>query len=188
MNLRRFHPLWILVIAMPLLGLLTALVALRYSQMRAASVPEQVTQAAVSDLIGQPAPNFELATLEGGDSLRLSSLRGHLVFLNFWATWCDPCRREFPAFAGFTMNQPDARVVAVNMGDDSTKIEGFLKEISLGSDAVSILLDSDLSVSRAYSVDYLPATFVIDAAGQVVAFHPGEITAEDLAGYLAQYG
>jgi len=188
MEMRRLNPLWILVIAMPLLGIATALLAIRVADNRQATLPlAQPTPVIVNALVGQSAPNFELLRKDTSEPLRLSSLRGKLVFLNFWATWCTPCRREFPTFAAFEAKQYDAQVLAVNVGEDGPKIDGFLKEIGLGEQAVMVLLDSDAAVSGTYGVDYFPSTFVIDPGGRVVDFHSGEITANDLARYVAEH-
>jgi thiol-disulfide isomerase/thioredoxin len=91
---------------LPLLGISAALLMLISSggaNSSIVSTPLPVTQAA-SRLAGRAAPNFELASLNG-DPIRLSSMRGRVVFLNFWATWCEPCKREMPAFQRFMQEQ-----------------------------------------------------------------------------------
>lgn len=184
---RRLNPLWILIIAMPLIGIGTALLATRVARNEPLPTPLP-TPALNSALVGQAAPNFALELKASDALLRLSSLRGRLVFLNFWATWCEPCRREFPAFAVFGEAHPEVRILAVNVGETAEQIDAFLLSNDLAPDDVDILYDSDFALQDAYAVDYLPSTFVIDARGQVVAFHYGEITEADLAGYVVEFG
>lgn len=184
---RRFSLLWIVIIAMPLLGIITALLAMRVARNEPLPTPAP-TPVLTNALVGEAAPNFELEQHTSGDLLRLSSLRGRLVFVNFWATWCEPCRREFPAFAAFGETHPNVRILAVNEGETVEQIDSFLSSNDLAQYDVDILYDRDFALGDAYAVDYLPSTFVIDARGQVVAFHYGEITEADLAGYVVAFG
>jgi peroxiredoxin len=176
---------WLILIALPLLSIAAALLVLLLTDSRS---PETVTQANASPtaythpLIGQMAPNFELAALDG-DTVRLSSLRGRVVFLNFWATWCEPCRREFPAFESFGAQQSDAVILTINQGETPEQVTAFLEEIGVAD--VPVLLDSDFQVGDGYATDYFPVTFVIDPAGVVRDFHLGEITQGDLTAYTA---
>ncbi len=181
---RKVNPLWIILIVMPLLSVSAALLVV-------VATREQPTVKAVTPgpaptvdhpLSGEMAPNFELTALNG-DTVRLSSLRGRVVFLNFWATWCEPCRREFPAFQTFNEQQDSAVILAVNVGETPEQIQAFLVE--MGVTDVTILLDADFSVSDTYTSDYFPATFVVSPAGVVSAFHLGEITLDNLKAYVA---
>jgi thiol-disulfide isomerase/thioredoxin len=148
------------------------------------STPLPVTQAA-SRLAGRAAPNFELASLNG-DPIRLSSMRGRVVFLNFWATWCEPCKREMPAFQRFMQEQgkDGAVILAINIGDKPEDILEFLDDNNVSS--IPILLDNDYVVQTAYSASLFPTTFVIDPAGIVQDMHLGEMTFDDLTGYVDQ--
>ncbi|MBZ0301301.1 MAG: redoxin domain-containing protein [Anaerolineae bacterium] len=180
---RRNFRLWLTLLLMPLLSLAAALWVLVATQDRQRIVPLPAagpTPTVDQPLLGERAPNFELPTLDGG-TLRLSSLRGRMVFVNFWASWCDPCRREFPAFEAFAAQQADALVLAVNVGETPGQIRTFLDEV--GAHSVRVLLDVDFQVSGAYHADLYPSTFVVDPAGMVTAFHLGEITLADLNGY-----
>ena len=104
-------PILIVFLIFPILGILAA-VALALSSGVAANTPvptpESITLQQTS-LIDKPAPNFELASLDGPRQ-RLSSYRGRTVFINFWATWCEPCKRELPAFMQF---QAESKRLAV---------------------------------------------------------------------------
>jgi thiol-disulfide isomerase/thioredoxin len=140
-------------------------------------------------LEGEPAPNFELARLDGEGTIRLSSLRGRMVFVNFWATWCEPCRRELPALQAFSQSEQGSNaplILAVNIGESPEQITPYFDE--LGINDLTVLLDSNWSVSDLYQTEVYPSTFVIDPAGTVVDFHLGEITLDDLEGYVAAYG
>jgi peroxiredoxin len=189
MTVRKINPLWIVLIVMPLVSVGAAFGVYLATQERPAAVVEVTagpTPTIVSELVGQMAPNFELAALDGG-TVRLSSLRGQVVFVNLWATWCEPCKREFPAFQEFeAQDNNNATILAVNQGETAEKIQTFLDEI--GISGVPVLLDSDFRVGDQYDTDYFPSTFIINPAGIVAAFHVGEITLDDLNDYTAEYG
>src|SRR5690606_1256881 len=129
MTVRKINPLWIVLIVMPLVGVGAAFGVYLAPQERPAAVVEVTagpTPTIVSELVGQMAPNFELAALDGG-TVRLSSLRGQVVFVNLWATWCEPCKREFPAFQEFeAQDNNNATILAVNQGETAEKIQTFL--------------------------------------------------------------
>lgn len=116
---------------------------------------------------GFQAPDFTLETLEGS-SIRLSNLRGQPVVLNFWASWCPPCRAEMPALqAAFEADGANGLVVlAVNttFQDSRAAAAAFIEEFGL---SFPIALDQDGTVSRQYQLRALPSTWFIDAAGVV---------------------
>ena len=180
--------LWIVLVILPLVSVGAAVGVYMATQERPVAVVERTagpTPTIVSKLVGQMAPNFELASLNGG-TMRLSSLRGQVVFINLWATWCEPCKREFPAFQEFEAQDTHAVILAVNQGETAEQVQMFLDEVGISN--VPVLLDSEFSVGDAYETDYFPSTFVIDPAGRVAAFHVGEITLDDLNEYAAEYG
>jgi peroxiredoxin len=174
---------WLLIIILPVLSVLAAVLTVVLKNPASPTVNTPVVGHA---LVDSAAPNFELARLGSDDTVRLSSLRGQVVFINFWATWCEPCRREFPAFQEYlTQSEQPGTILAVNVGDQPEQIDSFLAE--LGINAVTVLLDTDFSVSDAYDTDLFPSTFVIDPAGIVRAVHLGEITQADLERETAEY-
>ncbi len=120
-----------------------------------------------------PAPDFTLPAVSGG-ALRLSDLRGKVVLLNFWATWCVPCRTEMPAIEALYQRYK-ARgldVLAVNLDVLSTAgVEVFVKEVGI---TFPIILDPSWAAARAYRVFGLPTTYLIDRAGNVVVREVGE--------------
>ena len=123
-----------------------------------------------------PAPDFKLANRAGGE-VTLAGLRGQVVMINFWASWCGPCRQEFPALdqiyakykpMGFTL-------VGINVESEKADAERFL-----GTQKVSfpILFDPRNTVSGSYGVKAMPTTVLIDRQGRVrwqhMAYKPGD--------------
>lgn len=120
-----------------------------------------------------PAPDFTLPALSGG-TLRLSDLRGKVVLLNFWATWCVPCRTEMPAIEALYQRYKDQglEVLAVNLDVLSTAgVEAFVSEVKV---TFPIILDPSWATAHAYRVFGLPTTYLIDRAGNVVVREVGE--------------
>ena len=118
-------------------------------------------------LIGNVAPDFELQTLDG-KNLRLSDLRGKAVLLNFWATYCGPCKIEMPWFVELQKEYgPQGfQIVGVANDDASTEeIAKFAKEMGIN---YPILIGKD-SVSDSYNVSVLPTTFFLDRDGKLIA-------------------
>jgi thiol-disulfide isomerase/thioredoxin len=185
------HPATVLVLFLifPLLGIIAAIItALNDPGITNAPPPTPLpVTAAFKQLIDQPAPNFELASLEG-TTVRLSSYRGRLVFLNFWATWCEPCQREIPAFAQFMAEQPENGpvILAVNISDSPNQITDYFQQHSISG--VPTLLDFNLAVYADYGISQLPTTFVIDPGGVVRYRHIGEMTTADLQAYTEGLG
>jgi thiol-disulfide isomerase/thioredoxin len=175
-------PILIVFLIFPLLGILAA-AGLAISSLNApVPTPLPVSLADVS-LMNKPAPNFELANLDGGRT-RLSSYRGRVVFVNFWATWCEPCQRELPAFAQFA-DMEEARgavILAVNMAETPETINAYFEQF--GITGLTVLLDTNLDVQGAYNVNQFPTTYVLDPAGVVRYRHLGEMTTFDLMAYV----
>jgi len=123
---------------------------------------------AKGQLIGQLAPDFDLPTLDGKD-LKLSGLRGKAVLLNFWATYCGPCKIEMPWFVELQKEYgPQGfQIVGVAMDDASTEdIAKFAKEMGVN---YPILLGKE-SVGQSYGgVSVLPTTFFVDRDGKLIA-------------------
>jgi peroxiredoxin len=179
-------PVLIMFLIFPILGIAAAIITAASSMGGgpAPATPAPVTLELVS-LVDKPAPNFELTGLDGS-SYRLSGFRGRVVFLNFWATWCEPCQRELPAFQQFSAAQPkDGPIIlAVNVAETADTVKNFLAEHQV--DALTVLLDAKQDVFSAYNIDRMPTTYVIDKTGVVRYKHYGEMKADDIAAYLAE--
>jgi peroxiredoxin len=123
-------------------------------------------------LVGQAAPEFSLADLKG-NAVRLANFKGKVVFVNVWATWCEPCRQEMPSMQALyaTLGGPDFEMLAVN-ADQSRKdvVERFVQTYKLG---FPVLPDPDLQVADRYQVTGYPETFIINRNGVIVAHEIG---------------
>ncbi len=108
--------------------------------------------------------DFEYTLLDGSKE-HLSSNLGKLVFLNFWATWCYPCRKEMPdmQILADQLKGESFRILAVNYGDDKGQIEQFIQKYSY---SFEIVTDNDKSISSKLSVRGLPTTLIIDKKGR----------------------
>lgn len=133
-----------------------------------------------SPYAGFPAPDFTLDTLDG-DRLTLSDLRGQVVMVNLWTSWCPPCRAEMPAIDKvYRENKERGLVVlAVNSTyqDSETAAAAFAQEYSL---TFPVLLDRDGTVSRRYRLQALPTTYFIDRQGVIRSVVPGGPMSEAL--------
>lgn len=134
--------------------------------------------------VGKKAPNFVLADMSG-ELQRLSDYRGQGVLLNFWATWCEPCKREMPLLESQYQKYKDQGILilAVNVGETDLVVNEFVNRFDL---SFPILIDNKQEVLTAYGVNPLPATFLIDKDGYVVRVHTGEIINEDIANEMME--
>ncbi|MFN3543445.1 MAG: TlpA family protein disulfide reductase [Thiobacillus sp.] len=117
----------------------------------------------------KPAPALKLKDLEG-KTHDLAALRGKVVLINFWATWCPPCRREMPSMERLAQRfrgQPFV-VLAVDVGEDPDTIEAFTSQLDTAL-TFPILLDTRSHAMRAWKVAGLPTTFLVDKEGRIVA-------------------
>ena len=118
-----------------------------------------------------PAPDFTLRRLDG-PNLRLAEQRGQVVLVNFWATWCGPCRQELPQLDRLYEKYRSAGFVllGVNVDDDAARAAGIARQLGL---RFPVLFDADKSVSRLYELQSMPATVLIDRDGRVRYLHRG---------------
>ncbi|MGQ0546941.1 MAG: TlpA family protein disulfide reductase [Betaproteobacteria bacterium] len=119
----------------------------------------------------QPAPPFELEDLEG-ETHRLADYRGKVVLVNFWATWCAPCREEMPGLQRLRQalaGKPFV-VLAVNVAEGRRVAANFMEGMPYG---FTVLLDGDGSTTKAWGARILPATFVLGPEGEVRIRHFG---------------
>lgn len=132
-----------------------------------------------SFLVNQPAPDFTLPLLGGGE-VSLSGLKGKVVVLDFWASWCPPCVATLPGTADVAQKYADRNVVvyAINVNEAPEEIEAFLKANNI---SIPTALARQSGVDRQYGVQYIPQLFVIDPNGTV---HAANRDLDDLHGWL----
>lgn len=124
----------------------------------------RIWDAALASSVKTPAPDVTLQLLNG-TQIRLASLRGHVVVLNFWAVWCGPCVRELPELAAFARHSSAADVIAVNSGiggDTAAKVAEFVRARQLN---VPVAFDPNGIAYRAFGVAGVPTTVIIDPHG-----------------------
>lgn len=120
---------------------------------------------------GGAATDFTLKSA-GGENIRLSEYRGQVVLLNFWASWCGPCRQEFPHLSDLHDKYADLgfTVFGVNVEKDRTLASKVLRDIPV---SFPILFDDANEVSESYGVDAMPMTVLVDRNGDVRFIHRG---------------
>lgn len=136
---------------------------------------------------GNPAPDFALLDAQDGTTVRkLSDYRGKAVVLNWYASWCGPCKQEIPDFEAAYQALGDQLVIlGVDYQESAEKARSILAEFEATYPAV---LDSEGSVAEHYRVSGMPTTYFIDAQGVVRGAKTGRVTEEDLAANLAKLG
>lgn len=127
--------------------------------------------AAAAAVPGSPAPALVLPARDGG-KVDLASLKGEVVMINFWATWCGPCRQEMPLLAQLhTKYQPlGFTLLGVNVEPDSAAAVDWLKGVPVG---FPIVFDRDSAVAGRFGVEGMPSTVFVDRNGQVRYVHRG---------------
>jgi len=136
--------------------------------------------------VGHPAPAFTLPD-SSGHATSLSQYRGHPLILNFWATFCEPCRTETPLLQRTvqTYQHQGFTILGIDQGEPNDAIRAFGTAYGL---TYPLLADSQLQVNRQYGVTALPATYFIDATGVVRATSNGILTPSSLASGLHTIG
>lgn len=140
-----------------------------------AAAPDKVT-------VDQAAPDFVSQTPDG-KSVRLSDLKGSMVALNFWATWCGPCRVEMPELDDAAKRYSDSHLVilGVNAGEDAAQVQNYVQQLGLSFQTV---LDQNGTIIDQYDVRAFPTTIWIDAKGVVRAKHLGPLTRDFIDRYV----
>jgi peroxiredoxin len=126
---------------------------------------------ASSGLEGQEAPDFALKS-STGENLRLSEYRGDVVMINFWATWCGPCRQEMPLLDELygRYQRVGFNLLGVNIDDDSRRAMQMIDELGV---SFPVLFDSRKEVSELYDVEAMPVTVLVDREGTIRYIHHG---------------
>jgi peroxiredoxin len=136
-----------------------------------------IREIAIGPSAGSMAPDFALETLDG-QTVSLADLRGQVALINFWATWCPPCREEMPAIQNVYDRYRDHgfTVLAVNLLETNAEVVAFAEELDL---TFPILMDRQGQVFERYRVRGLPTTFFVDRAGVVRSVKVGGPMSED---------
>jgi peroxiredoxin len=147
--------------------------------------PENVSQEAANMgglKVGAKAPDFELKTL-AGDTVKLSDLKGKKVMLNFWATWCPPCKAEMPAMEEFHKEAgEDIVILAVNI-DPHLDVKAFVDENKI---TFPIPLDEEDTVNETYQVLSIPTTYFIDTKGNIGNNYIGAMNLDAMKQYTKE--
>ena len=121
--------------------------------------------------ISGKAPEFTLKS-RSGHNLRLSDYRGQVLLINFWASWCGPCRQEMPLLENLykRYNKLGFTIMGVNVDTDSTKANNYLKDMSV---TFPVVYDTTNAVSKSYNVNAMPTTVIVDRNGNMRFLHQG---------------
>ncbi|GCE48465.1 cytochrome c biogenesis protein CcmG/thiol:disulfide interchange protein DsbE [Thermosporothrix hazakensis] len=141
-----------------------------------------------SPLIGKAAPDFTLQSLADGKQLRLSDLKGKMVILNFWGSWCAPCQQEAPALQKAwqeRLQQKGVVLLGIDVYEDSSAAHAFIKKYGISYQNVQDTLNGN--VGQDYGIRGYPETFFISADGKVLARY-GPFTEETLDIALKKFG
>lgn len=173
----RFHKL---AISLIMAGLIAGLAYKGYNEYKTSQASEPTVEVATDDgvlgglEVGQRAPQFELETTEG-QPVSLADYAGQQVILNFWATWCPPCREELPELIEFG-EDTGIPVLGVNATKNERlgkrDVDAFLQEVPV---SFPILLDETGTVEKTYRVVALPTTYVIGPDGIITAKQVGPV-------------
>lgn len=134
--------------------------------------------------VGDKAPLFELENLEG-EKVALSDYKGKGVILNFWGTWCNPCKDEMPDLNRMNKiyHSKGVEVLTVHVKDSPQQIKQFFSELPEEVELM-VALDGSGDVMKAYNANDLPNTYVIDKNGIIKAHHKGQMSRADIKKYM----
>lgn len=127
---------------------------------------------------GESAPDFTLEDLDG-NQVSLGDLQGKVVFLNFWATWCPPCRAEMPDMEELHQNfkDQDVAILSINVGEEAGVVRDFVEQADY---SWTFLLDEDRGVSFEYEIELLPTSFFLDTEGIIRVVKVGAMSYETM--------
>lgn len=122
--------------------------------------------------VGQSAPDFKLSLLDGSKSVKLSDYRGQVVYLDFWASWCGPCRQSLPAMNSLQTElfRKGFTVLAVNVDEDANAAKAFLKQFPVN---YPIVADAQGSTPDKFGLQGMPTSYLIDKNGKIALVHQG---------------
>lgn len=149
------------------------------------SAPEIVSAAVRPEQQRKSAPDF---TLKDGDgkTVKLSDYKGKVVLLNFWATWCGPCKIEIPWFVEFEQNYRDKGFAVLGVAMDEEGWEAVKPYITNAKINYRIVIGDDGTAQKYGGVDSLPTSFLIDREGRTAAVHVGLVSKKEYANGIAE--
>lgn len=159
-------------------GLLGLLIFLGGNQPLTAQRERQIPQS------GQKFPDFSLESLDG-EKIAFSELVGKPIVVNFWATWCDPCKEEMPLFEAIYRENSGIVVLGVNYNEPANIIRRFVEERGI---TFPVLLDADGKIAERFQVFGFPTTYFIDRDGILRGTHVGQLDEQILLSYLEKIG
>lgn len=164
-------------------AVLLALLALAYKGLQ----PVQTAPRTVGVEVGQIAPDFTLTTLSGS-RVRLWSLRGQPVMVNFFASWCVPCNEEAPELESVARTTHGLRLLGVDLLGSEVSIQAVRDFVHRHGITYPVLLDANNNVSNQYQVAFAPTTYFIDRQGVIQDVETVRLTAGDIRQALAKIG
>ncbi len=128
------------------------------------------------------AIDFKLKDLDGKE-MSLSDLKGKKVFLNFWATWCPPCKEEMPAMEQLYQETKDSDlvIVAIDIGESLSTVKSFVDSNEYN---FKVLLDTDQSVAAQYNISAIPTSYFIDEEGNIISKNVGAMNINQMREYI----
>jgi len=132
-----------------------------------------ITTSLSQDKIGSSAPDFEGKTSKGKE-IKLSDYIGKVVLLDFWASWCPPCREEMPELIKFFRTHKDSQfvLIGVNIDNEVENMNHFIKQLTLKPD-FPIITDTDQHIPSLFDIEAMPTTIFIDKKGKIRFWHDG---------------
>jgi peroxiredoxin len=130
-------------------------------------------------LVGNPAPDFHVKAVRGGGSISLEEMRGKVVLVDFWGTFCEPCKKSFPKLQALSERYASEGLKVVGISEDEDDDKGKIGPFADSYGAKFALgWDGDKAIARQYKPETMPSSFLIDRSGVVrfahVGFHDGE--------------
>ncbi|HLV08708.1 MAG TPA: TlpA disulfide reductase family protein [Halanaerobiales bacterium] len=135
-----------------------------------------IEEVPVGTEIGERAPDFSL-DLINRKQLTLSELRGKIVFLNFWATWCPPCQAEMPDIQKLHNEHENISILGINVQENKATVSEYMMSNRY---SFPVVLDNKGEVSRKYLVRGIPTTYILDENGVIIARHIGPLSYEQM--------
>ena len=138
---------------------------------------QQIEAAEVGTEVGKKAPNFSLKNMNNKE-VTLRELEGKKVFINFWASWCPPCKAEMPDIQKLYENHgEDIKIIAVNLEEEKTKVEKYLNNEELD---FTVLLDKNNKVAGQYLVRAIPTSYFLNEKGIIIEKNLGVLSYEKM--------